>query len=61
MRQTLKSQPILVKRYAQSRFYDTTNLRYVSLQRLREWVAEGAKVSIVDARDGKDVTRIVLA
>jgi polyhydroxyalkanoate synthesis regulator protein len=50
----------LVKRYAQSRFYDATNLRYVPVEHLREWAAEGAKVSIVDAEDGKDVTDIVL-
>ena len=41
MREASKSRPILVKRYARSRFYDTTNRRYVSVEQLRGWAAEG--------------------
>ena len=41
MRALAKGRPILVKRYARSRLYDATNRRYVSIEQLRAWVAEG--------------------
>jgi polyhydroxyalkanoate synthesis regulator protein len=50
-----------VKRYAQSRLYDATNHRYVSLEQLREWAAEGVALRIIDAENGADVTRLLLA
>ena len=33
--------PIIVKRYAQNRLYDAANGRYVSVDQLRGWMAEG--------------------
>jgi polyhydroxyalkanoate synthesis regulator protein len=56
-----KSQSILVKRYARSRFYDATNRRYVSLGQLREWAADGVPFTVVEAGDGGDITRDLLA
>jgi polyhydroxyalkanoate synthesis regulator protein len=50
-----------VKRYARSRLYDATNRRYVSLGQLREWAAEGVPFTVVDAEDGADITRDLLA
>ena len=61
MRTEAKSQPILVKRYARSRLYDTTNRRYVSIEQLRAWVAAGVAFSVIDAEHGADITRILLA
>ena len=60
MRALAKGRPILVKRYARSRLYDATNRRYVSIEQLRAWVAEGG-VLVIDAEDGADITRILLA
>ena len=57
----IASRSILVKRYAQSRLYDATNHRYVSLVQLREWAAEGVALRIIDAENGADVTRLLLA
>ena len=56
-----KSRSMLVKRYARSRLYDATNRRYVCLGQLREWAAEGVPFTVVDAEDGADITRILLA
>lgn len=61
MKSASKSEAILVKRYARSRLYDTTNRRYVSLGQLRQWAAEGLLFTVVDAEDGADITRILLA
>jgi polyhydroxyalkanoate synthesis regulator protein len=35
-----KVQPILVKRYARSRLYDTQSQSYVSVEQLRGWAAK---------------------
>jgi polyhydroxyalkanoate synthesis regulator protein len=61
MRAASKGGSIPVKRYARSRLYDATNRRYVSIEQLRAWVAEGVAFSVVDAEDAAHITRILLA
>ncbi len=53
--------PILVKRYARSRLYDTASRRYVTVEQLRNWVAEGVAFAVIDTETGADVTRVLLA
>jgi polyhydroxyalkanoate synthesis regulator protein len=53
--------PILVKRYAGSRLYDTDGLRYLSLDDLRAWSENGVRFRVVDSDTHEDVTRILLA
>jgi polyhydroxyalkanoate synthesis regulator protein len=55
------NQPILVKRYARARLYDTVGLRYVTTDTIRDWLAGGIAVSVIDAESGEDVTRVLLA
>jgi polyhydroxyalkanoate synthesis regulator protein len=55
------SQLILVKRYAQSRLYDTVGRRYVSVEQLRGWAFDGVAFFVMDVETGADVTRILLA
>ena len=54
-------QPILVKRYARSRLYDTANQRYVSIEQLRGWAAMGLAFSVIDTESGVDITQVLLA
>jgi polyhydroxyalkanoate synthesis regulator protein len=54
-------EPILVKRYAGSRLYDTAQARYVSLEELREWRARRIAFEVRDAETGDDVSRVLLA
>ena len=56
-----KSDPIIIKKYANRRLYDTTASRYVTLDHLRELVKEGSDFKVVDAKSGDDLTRGVLA
>ena len=56
-----KTQPILVKRYARCRLYDTRNRCYVSVEQLRGWAARGVAFSVVDTETGSDVTKVLLA
>jgi polyhydroxyalkanoate synthesis regulator protein len=54
-------QPILVKRYARSRLYDTCTSRYVSLDELRDWRARGIEFVVRDVETGDEISRILLA
>ena len=51
--------PILVKRYAQSRLYDTKAGRYLTLDELRHWVSAGIRFVVIDAKT-EDVTQVIL-
>ena len=53
--------PKLIKRYAQSRLYDTQAARYVTMTDLREWQARGLVFMVVDAETNQDITTILLA
>jgi hypothetical protein len=53
--------PKLIKRYAQSRLYDTEAARYVTIADLREWQARGLAFTVVDAETNHDITTILLA
>ena len=54
-------EPLLIKRYARSRLYDTSGSRYVSVEQLRKWAADGMAFSVIDTESGEDVTRVLLA
>ena len=56
-----KTEPILIRRYARSRLYDTMNQCYVSVEQLRGWVDGGVAFSVIDAETGADVTRVLVA
>jgi polyhydroxyalkanoate synthesis regulator protein len=56
-----QQQPILIKCYAGSRLYDPSAARYVTLEQLRRWQAEGVLFAVIDARTGADIRRVLLA
>ena len=53
--------PILVKRYARSRLYDTSAGRYLTISDLRKWTQRAILFVVLDAETGEDITRILLA
>ncbi len=55
-----KSEPTVIKKYANRRLYDTGRSSYVTLHDLREMVQEGHDFVVVDAKSGEDLTRSVL-
>jgi polyhydroxyalkanoate synthesis regulator protein len=61
MSATANAEPILVKRYANSRLYDASNGRYVSIEQLRGWAAEGVTFDVIDQESGADIRRVLLA
>jgi polyhydroxyalkanoate synthesis repressor PhaR len=53
--------PIVIKKYANRRLYNTQTSSYVTLDHLCEMVKEGVEFEVRDARTGEDITRQVLA
>jgi polyhydroxyalkanoate synthesis regulator protein len=53
--------PILIKRYARSRLYDTARQRYVSIEQLRGWAESGTAFVVIDTETQADVTHVLLA
>jgi len=55
------SEPIVIKKYANRRLYNTGSSTYVTLEDLATMVKEGTNFVVQDAKTGEDITRPVLA
>jgi polyhydroxyalkanoate synthesis repressor PhaR len=55
-----KTSAILIKKYGNRRLYDTAGSRYVNLDDLAALVRAGKEVRVVDAKSGRDLTRVTL-
>lgn len=49
--------PLLIKRYASRRLYNTETSDYVTLEDIARFIREGREVKIVDLKSGDDLTR----
>lgn len=54
---TQKSAPLLIKRYASRRLYNTETSDYVTLEDISGFIRDGREVQIVDLKTGDDLTR----
>lgn len=52
--------PVVIKKYANRRLYDTGTSAYITLEDLCDRVKEGKEFVVVDAKSGHDITRQVL-
>lgn len=52
-----QSQPLLIKRYASRRLYNTETSDYVTLDDIAAFIRAGRDVQIVDLKTGDDLTR----
>jgi len=55
-----KAGPVVIKKYANRRLYNTQTSSYVTLDHLAGMVKEGVEFEVQDARTGDDITRSVL-
>lgn len=53
--------PIIIKKYANRRLYNTAKSSYVTLDHLAQMVRDGQDFVVNDAKTGEDITRGVLA
>jgi len=49
--------PLLIKRYASRRLYNTETSDYVTLEDIAEFIRSGREVQIIDLKSGDDLTR----
>ena len=52
-----ESNPLLIKRYASRRLYNTETSDYVTLEDISGFIRDGRDVQIVDLKSGDDLTR----
>ena len=57
---TTQTPPVVIKKYANRRLYDTGTSAYITLEDLCDRVKEGKDFVVVDAKTGQDLTRQVL-
>ncbi|MER8369835.1 polyhydroxyalkanoate synthesis repressor PhaR [Mesorhizobium sp. M1348] len=55
-----KDEPIVIKKYANRRLYNTGTSTYVTLEDLAEMVKKGEDFTVQDAKTGDDITHPVL-
>lgn len=58
--QTQDNEPIIIKKYANRRLYNTETSSYVTLDHLAQLVREGRDFVVQDAKSQEDITRAVL-
>ena len=55
-----KNEPVVIKKYANRRLYNTGTSTYVTLEDLAEMVKKGEDFTVQDAKTGDDITHPVL-
>jgi len=55
-----EAKPVVVKKYANRRLYNTATSSYVTLEDLAKLIKEGGDFVASDAKTGEDITRSVL-
>ena len=55
-----KLAPVVIKKYANRRLYNTSTSSYVTLDDLSRMVKEGREFEVFDAKSGDEITRAVL-
>ena len=55
-----QSEPVVIKKYANRRLYNTETSSYITLDLLSQMTREGREFTVVDAKTGEDITHNVL-
>jgi len=54
------TEPRLIRKYANRRLYDTVRSRYVNLADVRNLIADGVRVKVVEQSTTRDITNSIL-
>jgi polyhydroxyalkanoate synthesis repressor PhaR len=60
MAESNSAEPVIVKKYANRRLYNTETSSYITLDHLSAMTREGREFKVVDAKSGDDITHSVL-
>ncbi len=50
-----------IKKYANRKLYDSTDKKYISMNRLSELIKQGEDIIIIDNETGKDLTASIVS
>ncbi|KPL67610.1 polyhydroxyalkanoate synthesis repressor PhaR [Erythrobacter sp. SG61-1L] len=53
-------QPVIIKKYANRRLYNTSSSSYITLDDLAKMTREGVEFQVLDAKTGSDITHSIL-
>lgn len=56
----MKTSTVLIKKYGNRRLYDTASSRYINLDDIAALIRQGKDVKVVDAKSGRDLSRVTL-
>ena len=56
----MKPSSVLIKKYGNRRLYDSTHSRYINLDDIASLIRQGHDVKVLEAKSGRDVTRVTL-
>ncbi len=59
-KESAQKPPVVVKKYANRRLYNTESSSYITLDNLADMVRQGRDFVVYDAKTGEDITRSVL-
>lgn len=55
-----QTEPLLIKKYSNRRFYNATHRKHVTLGEMHELIQNGQELRITDSKTGEDITNVVL-
>lgn len=56
----MKPPPVIIKKYGNRRLYDSTHSRYINLDDIAALIRKGHDVKVLEAKSGRDITRVTL-
>jgi|TARA_R110000751_G_scaffold2018_17_gene10039 polyhydroxyalkanoate synthesis repressor PhaR len=59
-KRTAEGEPIIIKKYANRRLYNTDTSSYITLDDLAKMVRENVDFNVLDAKSGDDITHTIL-
>lgn len=59
-KRTAEGEPIIIKKYANRRLYNTDTSSYITLEDLARMVRENVDFNVLDAKTGDDITHTIL-
>ena len=59
-RKTAEGEPIIIKKYANRRLYNTASSSYITLEDLAKMVRDNVEFAVFDAKSGEDITHSIL-
>ncbi len=54
------NEPVIIKKYANRRLYNTSSSSYITLDDLAKMTREGVEFQVLDAKTGADITHMIL-